>query len=188
MKVKKISQKKLLSILISLLVIVIYKILSPPPATDQNNLTIPTPNSLINVSTQSAVVKRVIDGDTVELENGQVVRYIGVDTPELHDPRKKVECFAQEAAEFNKKLVEGKTVRLEKDVSETDKYKRLLRYVYVDNPSTSSGQIFVNKNLVEEGYAYAATFPPDVKYSELFRQTQEEAMKNNKGLWKSCRN
>ena len=126
------------------------------------------------------IVKRVIDGDTIELENGQIVRYIGVDSPELHHPKKPVQCFGQEALEFNKKLVEGKEVRLEKDVSETDRYKRLLRYVYV-------GDIFINQKLVEEGFASVATFPPDVKYVEVFLQAQEKAREKGTGLWSICK-
>ncbi len=163
----RLYQKRLISALIALIVFLLLPLLPPK-----------TPTEKINNNTY--MVKRVIDGDTIELENKQIVRYIGVDSPELHHPKKSVECFASASAEFNKKLIEGKTVRLEKDVSETDKYKRLLRYVYVD-------QVFVNKKLVEEGYAYSATFPPDVKYADFFRQSQQDAMQNNKGLWKSCK-
>lgn len=127
-----------------------------------------------------AKVIRVIDGDTIELESGQKVRYIGIDTPETVDPRKTTQCFGQEASSKNKDLVEGEVVSLEKDVSETDKYGRLLRYVYI-------GDIFVNDYLVEEGYAYASSFPPDVKYQENFQNSQHRAQSNNKGLWSSCR-
>ena len=74
-------------------------------------------------------VARVIDGDTIELENGERVRYIGMDTPETVHPSKPVQCFGKAASAENSKLVSGKTVRLEKDVSDTDKYGRLLRYV-----------------------------------------------------------
>lgn len=126
-----------------------------------------------------ARVVEVVDGDTIKVEmDGQIytVRYIGIDTPELHHPRKPVEYFAQEAYEANKRLVEGKTVILEKDVSETDRYGRLLRYVYVDD-------IFVNAYLVEQGYARAVTFPPDVKYAELFRRLEREAREAGRGLW-----
>ncbi len=139
-----------------------------------------------NQSTNPNKVKKVIDGDTIELETGQKVRYIGIDTPELHDPRKKVECFAKEAMEENKKLVEGKTVRLKKDISETDKYKRLLRYVYVPIEASPSGQ-FVNEYLVKEGYALASTFPPDVKYASHFLKLEQEARQNKRGLWNKCR-
>lgn len=136
-------------------------------------------------STQLVKVKRVIDGDTIEIESGQKVRYIGIDTPELHDPRKSVQCFAKESMEKNKQLVEGKNVKLEKDVSETDKYGRLLRYVFIDQTGTTSA-LFVNEYLVREGFAYAATFPPDVKYVNLFLKAQQEARENRKGLWNKC--
>lgn len=186
-KLKKISQKKLISILISLLIIIIYRFLYPPTSIKPNNL---QPNSTpsITIATNSAIVKRVIDGDTIQLENNQLVRYIGINTPELHNHQKPVECFAQKAFELNKKLVEGKTVYLEKDVSETDKYKRLLRYVWIENPklTTENNKMMINEILVREGYAYVSTFPPDVKYATLFRQAQEEAINKNKGLWKKC--
>ena len=128
---------------------------------------------------QQIRVVRVIDGDTVELEGGQKVRYIGIDTPEIVHPQKPVECFGREAANINKELVEGKIVELEKDVSETDKYQRLLRYVYV-------GDIFVNDYLVRQGYAHASSYPPDVKYQDLFRQAEQEAQSHNRGLWEKC--
>jgi micrococcal nuclease len=149
----------------------------------------PTPTlKLEYVSTSSATlvkVLRAIDGDTIELDGGQKVRYIGIDTPELHDPRKKVECFAKEAMEKNKELVEAKEVRLEKDISERDKYNRLLRYVYLPTEASPSGE-FVNALLVQEGYALASTFPPDVKYAELFKNLEKEARENKRGLWNKC--
>lgn len=125
-------------------------------------------------------VVKVIDGDTITLENGEVVRYIGIDTPETTHPSKPVQCFGKEASEKNKELVEGKMVRIEKDVSERDKYNRLLRYVWV-------GDIFINDYLVREGYAYASTYPPDVKYSDQFLKAQQEAREKKKGLWAGCK-
>ena len=132
--------------------------------------------SIASDSAEMAVVKRVVDGDTIELSDGRKVRYIGVDTPEL----KGQKCFAQEATEKNRELVEGKTIQMKKDVSETDRYKRLLRYVYVDS-------LFVNEYLAREGFALQATFPPDVKYVELFGKAVEEARVKNKGLWNACK-
>ncbi len=129
-----------------------------------------------NIDESAVRVTRVIDGDTIELENGDKVRYIGIDTPESKHPTKEVEYFAQEAAGKNKELVEGRIVQLEKDVSETDRYGRLLRYVYV-------GDIFVNKYLVEEGYAQAVSYPPDIKYQESFQQAGKYAQEHKKGLW-----
>lgn len=130
-------------------------------------------------SGDGVLVTRVVDGDTIEIEGGQKVRYIGIDTPETVDPRKGVQCFGKEAAAKNRELVEGKRVRLEKDVSETDKYSRLLRYVYV-------GDSFVNEILVKEGYAFSSTYPPDVKNQYLFTKAEKEAREASRGLWGSC--
>ncbi|OGG08753.1 hypothetical protein A2154_00405 [Candidatus Gottesmanbacteria bacterium RBG_16_43_7] len=128
--------------------------------------------------TESVRVIRVIDGDTIEIEGNRLVRYIGINTPELgqgSDP----ECYAQSAFEANRALVAGKTVRLVKDVSETDKYFRLLRYVYINEQ-------MVNEFLVRNGFAHAATFPPDVKYGSRFVLLERAARKNNLGLWTAC--
>lgn len=131
---------------------------------------------------ETFLVTRVIDGDTIELEDGRRVRYIGIDTPEIKDSRKSVQCFAREAMEKNKELVEGKYVRLGKDVSDKDKYGRLLRYVYIQG----SEEIFVNDYLARQGFALVATYPPDVKYQEKFIEVQKEARVNNRGLWREC--
>ena len=125
------------------------------------------------------LVTRVIDGDTIEIEGGIKVRYIGIDTPETVDPRKPVQCFGVEASNKNKELVSGKRVRLEKDISETDKYGRLLRYVYV-------GDTFVNLELVRNGYAYASSYPPDISHQSQFTEAQRLAKEQSKGLWGSC--
>lgn len=133
-------------------------------------------------------VTKVIDGDTIQIAGGKTVRYIGIDTAETRDMRTGVQCFGQEASLANKKLVEGKTITLEKDVSETDRYGRLLRYVFVD-PSAGSGQVvFVNDYLVRQGYASVSTFPPDVRYQKQFIEAQREARENKRGLWDACGN
>jgi len=116
-------------------------------------------------------VTRVIDGDTIEVATDtgvKRVRYIGVDTPETVHPSKPIECFGKEASNKNKELVEGKWVRLERDISDTDRYGRWLRYVYVDDE-------FVNQLLVAEGYATVVTYPPDVKHAEQFRVAERAA-------------
>lgn len=138
------------------------------------------PSQVLGVKTlphqELFIVTRVIDGDTIELEGGIKLRYIGIDAPEFRD---KEECFAQSASAKNKELVEGKEVKLEKDVSETDKYGRLLRYVYF-------GNIQVNELLVREGYAKSRSYPPDVKYQEKFRLVEKQARQEGRGLWKEC--
>lgn len=127
-------------------------------------------------SGEQFLVTRVIDGDTIVLESGERVRYIGIDAPEIS---RGEQCFSQESKLKNKELVEGKQVRLEKDVSERDRYKRLLRYIYIDD-------IFVNDYLVRQGYAKAYTYPPDVKYSSQFVEAEKEAREGSRGLWAGC--
>lgn len=141
---------------------------------------------LTGVIAFESVVKRVVDGDTIELENGDKVRYIGMNTPESVDPRRPVQCFGKEASEFNKDLVEGKKVWLEKDISETDKYGRLLRLVYLENPVNNPNALMVNEELVAKGFAGVYTVPPDVKYKDRFLAAQKIAVENKFGLWKSC--
>lgn len=127
---------------------------------------------------EEVLVTKVIDGDTIVIEGGEIVRYIGIDTPEVSQGE---ECFSEEATDRNKDLILGKLVRLEKDVSERDRYQRLLKYVWAE-------AIFVNEYLVRQGYATAVTYPPDVKYSALFREAEKEARENKRGLWKECKN
>jgi len=138
--------------------------------------------SAIGCATPAApLVTRVIDGDTIEVNiAGTIykVRYIGIDTPELDDKRPEFGALAQEATRYNRQLVAGKTVRLEKDVSETDKYERLLRYVYI-------GDIFVNAELVRQGLAWVKVYEPDTKYQDYLEEMEAEAMQGKIGLWAS---
>ena len=122
---------------------------------------------------ETATVTRVIDGDTITIDTGQRVRYIGIDTPEIYPER---EIYGSEAWQANRRLVEGKEVRLELDVSETDKYGRLLRYVYV-------GDIFVNAELVRQGLAEVKAYPPDTRYQDLLEQLEREARLDGRGIW-----
>lgn len=117
-----------------------------------------------------ALVTHVIDGDTIEIEGGYHVRYIGIDTPEIG------ELYYGKAAEANRNLVEGKKVHLEKDVEDKDEYGRLLRYVWVDDT-------MVNAELVSSGYAYSYSYPPNVKYQAYFLQLEREAREQELGLW-----
>lgn len=135
-------------------------------------------------TSSTLTVAKVVDGDTVVLSTGEKVRYIGIDTPETVDPRRPIACFGKEASDENKKLVEGKEVILEKDVSETDKFGRLLRFVYIKKDDGST--VFVNDYLVRQGFARASTYPPDVKFSTQFVAAEKEARENLRGLWKKC--
>jgi len=117
-------------------------------------------------------VLRVIDGDTIVIEGGHHIRYIGIDTPE------KGQSYYEEATEYNKALVAGKTVRLETDVTNKDKFGRLLRYVYV-------GDVLVNLKLVKQGYAevYPKDIFPDNKHYDLLKEAEVAARQEGKGIW-----
>ena len=127
-----------------------------------------------------ATVSRVVDGDTIVVAlDGEafVVRYLGIDAPETVRPEWPVEPFGPEASALNKQLVEGKTVWLESDVSETDRFGRLLRYVWLED-----GRL-VNALLVGEGYARAVALPPDLKHADKIMRLQGEARADERGLW-----
>jgi micrococcal nuclease len=122
---------------------------------------------------------RVSDGDTVRvrIDGGREerVRYIGIDTPEVTSD----ECFADEAAAFNERLVAGREVRLELDADERDRYGRLLAYVY-------AGDAFVNAELLRKGYAQPLTVPPNVRFADRFTRLARDARREGRGLWASC--
>ena len=124
----------------------------------------------------AAVVARVVDGDTVELRTGERVRYLGLDTPETFgDP----ECGAAAATARNRALVEGKAVELLPGPEDTDRYGRLLRYVFVDG-------VFVNAELVREGLARAQSFHPDERFAQVLVQLEVAARDAQRGLWARC--
>ncbi|HEY3276252.1 MAG TPA: thermonuclease family protein [Syntrophorhabdaceae bacterium] len=122
------------------------------------------------------VVRKVLSGDTVQLESGEIVRYLGIDAPELFLKEGGSEFFAKEAARHNKKLVLLKKVRLEFDSEKKDHYGRLLAYVFVKN-------VFINGELVKGGYARATVKPPNVKYKDMLLDYQKKAMEEERGLW-----
>ncbi len=129
-----------------------------------------------NTIREQGKVVKVVDGDTIEVEiNGSLfkVRYIGIDAPESTI---QIEYFGEEAAAHNQALVDGREVTLIKDVSETDRYHRLLRYVMV-------GEVFVNYELVRGGYANALRYPPDVACADVFRAAERQAREEGLGLW-----
>lgn len=134
-----------------------------------------------------AKVTRIVDGDTIVANiNGseKKIRMIGVNTPESTT---KIEKFGKEASNYTTEKLTDKTIYLEKDVNETDKYGRLLRYVWLEIPTEiNESQIkekMFNAILVTEGYAQVATYPPDVKYVDYFTKIQNIARDSNLGLW-----
>lgn len=143
---------------------------NPPPAVSQQK------TGLLEIS-------KFVDGDTFWVVNqrgqNEKIRLIGINTPEARRTgRTEVEYFGKEASEFVKKTLTGRRVRLEYDVQRYDRYKRTLAYVYLEDGT------FLNALLVKEGYATAATFPPNVKYSEYLVKLEREARSRKKGMWK----
>ena len=127
-------------------------------------------------------ISKFVDGDTfwVMNEKGvkEKIRLIGIDTPEARRTgRAEIEYFGKEASDYVKRILTGRKVRLEYDVERYDRYKRTLAYVYLDDGT------FLNALLVKEGYATAATFPPNVKFADLFSKLQREARSKRRGLW-----
>ncbi len=128
-------------------------------------------------------VVRIVDGDTIHVRIGErveKVRYIGMNTPEVHHPTKGEEPGGREASAVNRQLVSGKQVRLELDVQTRDRYRRLLAYVW-------AGDVMVNAELVRLGYAQVMTIPPNVRYQQMFLKLQREAREAGRGLWASPR-
>ena len=126
-----------------------------------------------------AEVTRVYDGDTIEaIVSGrpEKIRYIGIDTPEMSDTREAVLELAREARDANRRLVEGRVVRLEQDVQTRDTYGRLLAYVWL-------GDTLVNEVLVREGLAVARSFPPNVRHQDRLRAAEVEARDAERRLW-----
>lgn len=142
-----------------------------------------TPNGPVVRPTSGYRVTSVIDGDTIEVDDAgkiEKVRLLGIDTPELHDPRKPVQCFAAEASKKSQQLMDNQVVQLESDPSQgdRDKYGRLLRYVYLPDGRQ------INQLLVEEGYAHEYTYQSQpYKYQQQYKTAQTEARESSRGFW-----
>ena len=130
-------------------------------------------------------IGRVVDGDTFETSDGRKVRLVGVNTPESTN---RTEEYGKEASNYTKSKLEGKQVWMQKDVSDTDRYDRYLRIVWLEVPTSDTDENEIrtkmfNADLVLNGYAEPSTYTPDVKYSDYFVKFAREARNNNTGLW-----
>ena len=142
-----------------------------------------------SVSTEAAVVKRIVDGDTARMDFRGVVdervRFIGMDTPERGRP------YFSEATQYATSHLWGKEVYLELDLDERDRYGRLLAYVWLTQPTSGSEQEMrtkmFNAKALLDGYAAVLTVPPNIRYVDHFRQFQTEARDGNRGLWAETR-
>lgn len=174
---KRKLQRILISVIIALLLIGLQHF-GLVPGQDQAE------ESIQNHTPGLYKVLKFDDGDTIAVDmegKKETIRFIGVDTPETHDPRKPVQCFGKEASAFTKHTIGESRVRLEADrlSGNRDRYDRLLRFVYLPN-----GQL-LNQTLVEEGYGFAITGFPHTKM-ESFVNAEAEAKGRQRGLWGQC--
>lgn len=184
-EIKKILKKNL-SYLILIFVLLFVFLLNKQEEIIENDTFLPTEESESNL--QYYQVDRVVDGDTVRVfVNGKStsVRLIGINSPEIVHPDKNVECMGAEASNKAKELLSGKRIMLEKDSSQGNKddYGRLLRYVFLEDGTN------FNEWMISEGYAYEFTYNRSYKYQTQFKQAEDEAKDNKKGLWspESCK-
>lgn len=127
---------------------------------------------------RTGIVTQVIDGDTIVVQGVGPVRYVGIDTPELHHPRKPLQRFARRAREENRRLVAGRRVRIVLDREPRDRYGRLLGYIYVQD-------VMVNEVLVRRGYARTLTIAPNTAHAATFATLERSARQARIGLWGS---
>jgi len=139
-------------------------------------------NNQHNVGT----IVNIVDGDTVDINTNNItkrVRLIGINTPETKHPTKKTECYSKEANDYMEKLLpKGTKVNIVYDKKTTDKYGRVLAYIYVN-----SNNMFVNLNLVSNGYAKTMKFKPNILHAYEFEIAQTKAKTNQIGLWNKCK-
>ncbi len=143
-----------------------------------------TSSSIAGIDGERVLVTDVVDGDTIKVTGGRTVRFVGIDTPETVDPRRPVGCFGKEASNETKRLLTGKMVILQKDISDKDKYGRILRLIYL--PLDDGQTLFVNDYLVRMGFAKDYRYPPDIKFDDEFKQAENDARQNLRGLWGKC--
>jgi endonuclease YncB( thermonuclease family) len=136
--------------------------------------------------TERATVIWVVDGDTLVVDRGrgeERLRYIGIDAPESVTRGTPVEFMGREASAANAALVEGRELILETDVSDIDRYGRLLRYVWVEDADRPGSLNMVNRALVASGFAQAVAYPPDVRHQDDLREAERAAREQGLGLW-----
>lgn len=170
-----ISKKTAIRLIIVLIFVVVGYIQS-------SNIGNKGDNSQVNTNNQLYSVTDVVDGDTIKVSEIGTIRLIGVDTPETVDPRKEVQCFGIEASNKTKEFLTNKNVKLEYDLTQgmTDKYGRTLAYVYREDG------LFINLELIKQGYAHEYTYSVPYKYQTEFKQAQANAKALSLGLWGMC--
>lgn len=177
MKYKKVFPHVFFVILVG-----VFVVLNSSGENKINNLPINNVDVSAGKEIETAKVIRVVDGDTIEVSlnsKKETIRLIGIDAPEIVDPRRNIECFGKEASEKAKDILNGKTIKLESDPTqgERDKYQRLLRYVFLHD-------LNFNKFMIGSGYAHEYTYHSNpYKYQTEFEGAEKQARENKIGLW-----
>jgi endonuclease YncB( thermonuclease family) len=189
-------QNQALNVFVAGLSIVLLILLLQDPGTqrslvyylglESDNTTTPKNNVVTGGKIETGKISRVIDGDTVVLEDGRTIRYLNADTPETKKPNTAVQCYGPEASAYNKNLMEGKNVTLVADKQNEDKYGRDLRFVFLEGRDISNIQNSINAELVKNGYARALVIDPNNTYESDFNKLQSDAQSQKIGLWGVC--
>jgi micrococcal nuclease len=152
---------------------------------DWTEVKYPSKKSELDGKIERATISRVVDGDTVVLQDGRTIRYLYIDTPETHRPNTPVQCFGPEASSYNGAF-KGAKVLLKSDKEGQDKYGRDLRIVFLDGRDTDNISQSINAQLVVNGFARVKVYKPNNTFETELTELQTKAQKENKGIWKAC--
>jgi micrococcal nuclease len=147
------------------------------------------PVSEVNKTTEGVEevkVNRVIDGDTIVLEDGRTIRYLNMDTPETKKPATPVMCYGVEASKYNETSVSGRRILIKPEKEDKDRYGRSLRFIFFVGADTSSIANSLNAKMVKEGYARSSIYKPNDTYADYFNKLEAEAKKAKIGVWGNC--
>ena len=191
LKKYNISNNKIFSSVIIVCFLLLF--LSSPEIQDSIVYNLGLDRSISSFNTNSpdvelATVNRVIDGDTILLDDGRTIRYLNIDTPETKRPGQSVQCFGERATQFNSRLVNNRSVVLKKDTEDKDRYNRYLRFVFLEGSNTDNINQSVNALLVRDGYARSLIIDPNDTFESEFIELEREAKELNKGAWGLCEN
>jgi micrococcal nuclease len=181
--------KQLLYLIIGILICVIGILFFDPGFRDVFKTNLPKVEPIKSGTiegVEKSRIKKVVDGDTVSLEDGRKVRLLYIDTPETVKDNTPVMCFGAEASAMTKKLLEGKQVWLRSDKEKTDQYGRDLRLVFIAGENTDLPEKSINAILVRGGFARSRFFKPNFEYQKEFKQFENEAKNEQLGVWGNC--
>jgi micrococcal nuclease len=187
------KNQSFLTLIVGLTIVAILAIGSLPSV--QNSLAnalglldqpVSTKKVAVTGKVEHSKVNRVVDGDTIILQDGRTIRYLNVDTPETKKPGTPVQCYGPEASQLNKILVDGKELNLVADKESTDKYGRDLRLVFLIGSDTNDPAQSVNAQIVKQGYGRSLIINPNNTFKETFQALEYKAKQSKLGLWGSC--